>query len=111
MILKIVPTPEFIKSVKKLAKSYKKIHLDLETLNITLLDNPTSGTDLGNSCYKIRLKNSSIPTGKSGGFRVITYYIDTSKVIRLLSMYSKKDQSSISDEEIAEIIQKNRDLN
>ena len=37
-----------------------------------LLSNPTLGTPLGDNLYKIRIPNSSIPTGKSGGFRVIT---------------------------------------
>ena len=83
-MLKIVPTPEFMKQVKKLAKSYKQIGKDLESLKEQLLQNPKIGTELGNKCFKIRLANSSIPTGKSGGFRIITYYIDDKDVIRLL---------------------------
>jgi len=39
-MLKIVPTPEFIKQVKKLAKSYTQISKDLEWLNQQLLQNP-----------------------------------------------------------------------
>jgi mRNA-degrading endonuclease RelE of RelBE toxin-antitoxin system len=73
-MLKIVPTPEFIKQVKKLVKSYKHITNDLESLNQKLLINPKFGTELGNKCFKIRLANSSVPTGKSGGFRIVTYY-------------------------------------
>lgn len=72
-MLKIVPTPEFIKQVKKLAKSYKQIVKDLESLKKQLIKNPKTGTELGNKCFKIRLANSSIPTGKSGGFRIVTY--------------------------------------
>jgi len=107
MNLKIVPTPEFVKLVKKLAKSYRKIHLDLETLKEELLQNPKAGTELGHNCYKIRVANSSIPTGKSGGFRVITYYIDEEGVIRLMFIFSKRDQESITDKELKEIIKRN----
>ena len=107
MNLKIIPTPEFSKSVKKLAKSYKKIFEDLEILKDELLKNPNTGTELGNGCYKIRLANSSIPTGKSGGFRIITYYVDGAGIIRLLLIYSKRDQDNILDKELQEVIKKN----
>ncbi len=107
MILKIVPTPEFSKQAKKLSKNYKLITNDLKELKEELLKNPKTGTELGNNCYKIRLANSSIPTGKSGGFRVITYYIDKNDVIRLLSIYSKTQKDNITDKELQEVIEKN----
>ncbi len=106
-MLKIVPTPEFIKQVKKLAKSYKQISKDLESLKQQLLLNPKDGTKLGNKCFKVRLANSSIPTGKSGGFRVVTYYFDENDVIRLLLIYSKTEKENISDRELEEILKDN----
>jgi mRNA-degrading endonuclease RelE of RelBE toxin-antitoxin system len=106
MNLKIVPTPEFKKLTKKLAKNYKKLPIDLKNFQKELQKNPRLGTYLGNNCYKVRLPNSSIPTGKSGGFRVITYYIDESSIIRLLTIYSKRDQASLSNKEIEELIDK-----
>jgi mRNA-degrading endonuclease RelE of RelBE toxin-antitoxin system len=48
MNLKLIPTPEFSKAVKKLSKNYKKISDDLEVLKEMLLKNPKSGIDLGN---------------------------------------------------------------
>ena len=36
--------------------------------------NPTKGTPIGHSCYKIRLAIKSKGKGKSGRARVITYY-------------------------------------
>ena len=76
MNLKILSLNNFLKEVKKLHKRYKSISKDLKLLKEELKNNPRSGTKLGNNCYKIRLANSSVPTGKSGGFRVIYYYID-----------------------------------
>jgi len=78
----------------------------LEFLRSELHQDAKSGTELGNNCYKIRIPNSSIPTGKSGGFRIITYYTIESDVIRLLLIYSKRDRENITDKEIQEILQK-----
>jgi len=66
--------------------------------------NPTEGRSLGNSCYKIRVSNSSIPTGKSGGFRVITYFVDNENNLYLLSIYSKTEKEAISDSELLDIL-------
>ncbi|MBL1245131.1 MAG: hypothetical protein COA39_012285 [Sulfurimonas sp.] len=106
-MLKIVPTPEFIKQVKKLAKSYKQIVKDLESLKKQLIKNPKTGTELGNKCFKIRLANSSIPTGKSGGFRIVTYYIDDKNIIRLLLIYTKTEKENISDSELRKVLVSN----
>lgn len=107
MTLKIIPTPEFSKVIKILSKDYKKVVNDLEVLKSLLSVNPKSGTSLGDNCYKIRLANTSIPTGKRGGFRVITYFIDDQNTIRLLLIYSKRDQENISDKDLQEVIRRN----
>ncbi len=107
MNLKIIPTPEFDKDVKSLAKKYRLIASDLKELRDTLLANPKSGIELGGFCFKIRLQNSSIGAGKSKGFRVIYYYFDGSEVILLLSIYFKGDMENISENRIKEILKNN----
>ncbi|MBT4123946.1 MAG: type II toxin-antitoxin system RelE/ParE family toxin [Candidatus Pacebacteria bacterium] len=106
-MLKIVPTPEFIKQVKKLAKTYKQVSNDLELLKKQLILNPKTGIELGGKCFKLRLANSSIPTGKSGGFRVVTYYIDDNDTIRLLLIYSKSEKENISNKELEDVLKNN----
>ena len=69
MSYKIIPSEHFEKDVKKLSKKYRSIKKDLVILLQELKQNPFSGTPLGNSCYKIRIPNSSIPTGKRENFR------------------------------------------
>ena len=96
MNYKIVPTPEFIKETKRLAKKYPKLSEDLKTLQKILWENPRTGVPLGNNCYKLRLQNTSIKKGKSGGFRIILFLVDEDNVIRLLAIYSKKRQSNHS---------------
>ncbi len=107
MNLKIIVLDNFAKEVKKLAKRYKQIASDLKELEALLLEDAKSGVHLGGRCYKIRLANSSIPTGKSGGFRVIYYYLDEQNNIYLMSIYAKSDLENISDEKIIEILKDN----
>ena len=107
MKLIIKPLENFKKEAKKLAKKYKKISNDLKKLQEELLNNPKAGIDLGSNCYKIRIPNSSIPTGKSGGFRVIYYYIDQKGIIYLMCIYSKSDLENIEDNKILQLIEDN----
>ena len=104
MNLKILSLNNFLKEVKKLHKRYKSISKDLKLLKEELKNNPRSGTKLGNNCYKIRLANSSVPTGKSGGFRVVYYYVNENNHIFLIHIYSKSDTGNISENKILEIL-------
>ena len=63
------------------------------------------GVSLGFDLYKKRVKNSSIPTGKSGGFRIIIYKIIKDEIV-LISIYSKTHKESLSDEELRDILQR-----
>jgi hypothetical protein len=103
MNLTIVATPEFKKSVKKLFKRDKLISKDLADLEKELQEDTHAGVDLGTGCFKIRLKNSSVPTGKSGGFRVI-YFLRTQEKIYFLEIYSKSDLNSVEDKRLIEIL-------
>jgi hypothetical protein len=106
MNLKIVKLDPFVHNAKRLYKKYKNLPKDLETLLKDLNQNPKAGVDLGNNCYKIRLANSSIPTGKSGGFRVVYYYYNQKEELFLVTMFSKRDMESISDKKILELAKK-----
>jgi len=97
----------FNRDVKRLFKKYKQLPSDLKILKQELFKNPRAGIELGNSCYKIRLANSSIPTGKSGGFRIIYYHIDTNENLYLMSMYSKSELENIDDKIILQILKEN----
>ncbi len=103
MSYKIKTIPQFEKDVKRLKKRFPKIKNDLTTLVNELYENPTIGTCLGDNIYKIRVANSSVPTGKSGGFRVITYYVED-EVLYLVNMYSKSSKENILKEKLKEII-------
>jgi mRNA-degrading endonuclease RelE of RelBE toxin-antitoxin system len=51
----------------------------------------------------VRVKNSNVQKGKSGGYRII-YYLKTQTYIVLLTIYSKSEQSDITANQIKRII-------
>ena len=53
--------------------------------------------------FKVRVKNSDVQKGKSGGYRII-YYLKTEKQILLVTIYSKSDKPDITVDEVREII-------
>ena len=110
MNLNLIKLKTFSKDAKRLYKKYKRLPDDLRTLSKQLSSNPKAGISLGSNCYKIRLANSSIPTGKSGGFRIVYYYYDGEVNLYLMTIFSKRDMENISDDNIVELLKK-YDLN
>lgn len=93
----------FLKEAKKLSKKYKLLKTDLQQAVKEITSNEDLGVYLGCDLYKKRLKNSSIPTGKSGGFRLIIYKQIEEKII-LISIYSKTDRETLTNEELSELV-------
>jgi len=92
--------------IRRLAKRYRNIRLDLQPLIAQLESGELPGNqipDIAYTIFKVRLKNSSIQKGKSGGYRII-YYLKTDDQILLVTMYSKSDQSDITTAEIIDIL-------
>jgi len=98
-------SPRFKREAKRLTKKYASLADEIEALIGELRTNPTMGTPIGHSCYKIRLAIKSKGKGKSGGARVITYYYIQGETVYLLSIYDKTEQDNISEEKIAELLQ------
>ena len=86
-------------------KKYASLTDEMRALVRELRTNPTKGTPIGHSCYKIRLAIQSKGKGKSGGARVITYYYIHGNTVYLLSIYDKAEQENISEEKIVELLQ------
>jgi mRNA-degrading endonuclease RelE of RelBE toxin-antitoxin system len=103
MNFKIETIPRFEKDTKKLKKKFPKIKNDLLELINKLSKNPEIGINLGENIFKVRIPNSSIPTGKSGGFRVITYY-KKDTILYLITIYSKTEQDNILTDKLKKII-------
>ena len=93
----------FLKEAKQLSKKFKLLKTDLKQAVEDIETKNDLGVYLGFNLFKKRVKNSSIPTGKSGGFRVIIYQQIENKIV-LISIYSKTEKENLSDEELSEII-------
>ena len=100
MSFSIILVDSFVKELKRLNKKYPSIKSDLTLLGQQLLDDPKSGTPVGNDCYKIRIAITSKGKGKSGGARVITHVLIQEETIYMLSIYDKSDAETISEEDI-----------
>lgn len=103
MILKILEIRDFKKSVKRLSKKYKKFVDDYQYLIDILESGNHNAAHLGDEFYKIRLKNSSIPQGKSGGFRVVYFFKTKNNEIYLLDIYSKNEIVTTKKEKLVEL--------
>lgn len=93
----------FLKEAKQLSKKFKLLKSDLKQAVDEIETKNDLGIYLGFNLFKKRVKNSSIPTGKSGGFRVIIYQQLEDKIV-LISIYSKTEKENLSDEELSQII-------
>lgn len=110
MNCKIIATPDFKASLKRLGKRHRSLKEDFAAFIVSLRENPLQGVDLGGGVRKIRLAIKSKSKGKSGGARVITLNTVISVAdmeILLLAIYDKSDRESISDKEIRDILKRN----
>jgi mRNA-degrading endonuclease RelE of RelBE toxin-antitoxin system len=93
MSYNIVPTHRFEKELKRLVKKFPSLKNEFAQLIQNLEENPETGTFIGNNCYKIRMAIASKGKGKSGGARVISYFIlKQTRFIFLLCMIKVKNQ-------------------
>ena len=113
MNYEIIFTPQFEKDVKYYLKKkkYTKIIDDIDEIVMELEKGVFVGSEIAdlklpasNSIYKVRAANSSINAGKSHGFRLIYYVVKDDQEIFLLTIYSKKDQETISKSEIIQML-------
>ena len=105
---KIEVIDEFKRSFKRLSKKFRTLNSELNDLITELEENPKFGNSLGAGLYKIRLASESKGGGKSGGFRVITYYveeIDDLEVVYLVTIYDKSEEDSIKKSDLVKIVE------
>jgi hypothetical protein len=109
MSRKIEALRTFKTRFKRLSKKFKTLTSELNELGKEILDNPEQGKPLGAGFYKIRLASKSKGGGKSGGFRIVTYYIEQkgdSETVYLVTIYDKSEESSIDKKELLKILKK-----
>lgn len=98
MNFEVIPTPDFEKSFKALAKRHRFLKQDILDFTESLQNNPFQGDELTPGIRKIRMAIASKGKGKSGGARVITYTVLTIEedgIVYLLDIYDKSDYSTV----------------
>ena len=91
-------TDFFMNQLAELSEKYSKVFNDYEDFKKSF--NHIFSTSLWNDNYKQRVKNSSIPTWKRWGFRIIVKII-WDKIIPFL-IYAKTMKENVTDEEIVD---------
>ncbi|MCG5060257.1 MAG: type II toxin-antitoxin system RelE/ParE family toxin [Limnoraphis sp. WC205] len=101
-------TPEYKRNLKELAKKYRNIRSDTQSVITELqkgnfLGDRLSGFGENYFIYKVRVKNSNLQKGKSAGYRLI-YCVESPNSVLLLTIYSKSEQEDISVQAINSIL-------
>ena len=88
----------FLKQLKPHAKKFRKLPQDLTLVLKNFL--PEQAQMLGQKLYKLRLKASDLPKGKSKSFRVIIYIWQDPEIVVPIAIYFKSDIQNLSAKEI-----------
>lgn len=100
---------DFKRRFKRLARKYRSLDNEVEQLIERLEAQPRQGQSLGGGLYKIRLGSASKGGGKSGGFRVITYYVEATadgEIVYLVTIYDKSEEASIDKADLLAQVQR-----
>ena len=105
-LIQVEAAPTFTKNLRNLAKKYRSVRNDIQPVIAQLERGDLPGDRISGISYdvfKVRVRNSDIQKGKSGGYRLI-YYVKTEDGIILLTIYTKSAQADILANEITGII-------
>ena len=105
-LIQVEAAPTFTKNLRNLAKKYRSVRNDIQPVIAQLERGDLPGDRISGISYdvfKVRVRNSDVQKGKSGGYRLI-YYVKTEDGIILLTIYTKSAQADILAHEITGII-------
>lgn len=102
--LTIRDTETFNKAVKKLKKKFRNIEKDYLAFINDIETDEDLGIYLGDGIYKTRIANSDKNSGKSGGYRLISYLKIIDNELYLMYIYDKSDFENISETAIDKLI-------
>lgn len=94
----IVILPHFHRQLKLYSKKYYNLKDDLIS-TLRKFDKRQS-IPLGGGVYKIRLKSSDLPRGKSNSFRLIILLAETDKLLAPVAIYFKGRKANITKKEL-----------
>ena len=104
--LVIEETETFAKAVKRLQKRFKNIEADCDEFVQSIQTTEHLGTNLGNGIFKVRIANRDKKSGKSAGYRLISYLKLIDNKLYLMYIYDKSDLDTVSEKQIDTLIKK-----
>lgn len=87
----VVETPEYLKASAKAGMTAEEREAVVEYISA----DPEAGVLLSGGLRKVRVPGKG--RGKSGGYRVITYYMDQAEPVFLLTVISKGQQANLTE--------------
>lgn len=90
-LIEVDASPTFNRNLRILVKKYRNIGSDIQPVVNQLKRGELPGDEIpgiGFEVFKVRVRNSDIQKGKSGGYRLI-YYVKTETSIILLTIYTR----------------------
>lgn len=102
MSYEIVLTPSFKRCIRKLIRRFPSVKKDVKNAIEILTENPNLGVLIPRSAgvRKLRVKNSDMQRGKSGGYRSLYFVEEETNNIFMLLIYAKSDREDINLKEI-----------
>ena len=91
LAMKIIETSVFTKRLKVLLSNE-----DYRLLQNEIILNPGKGKIIRGSGWLRKIRWSISGKGKSGGVRIIYYWVKTKEIILMLLIYSKNEQDNLS---------------
>jgi mRNA-degrading endonuclease RelE of RelBE toxin-antitoxin system len=105
-LIRVEAAPTFNRNLRRLAKKYRSIKQDIQPVIQQLEQGDLPGDQIsgvGYPVFKLRVRNSDVQKGASGGYRLI-YYAKLADQIILLTIYTKSEQVDIAANDIRQII-------
>jgi hypothetical protein len=93
----VIALSTFSTAYKRFLKKFPNLKTEFSELEKILTAEPKTGESLGAGLYKIRLASKDKNSGKSGGFRVITYLVtetESETNVYLLKIYDKSEDAT-----------------
>lgn len=112
MSANVIALSHFQRKARRLAKKFRLLDNEIGALVASLKESPRQGNDLGAGLFKIRIASKSKGKGKSGGFRVITYYVEQvgdDEIVYLVTIYDKSEEASIDKADLLAIVHETLD--
>ncbi|WP_439474744.1 type II toxin-antitoxin system RelE/ParE family toxin [Algoriphagus formosus] len=106
MNYEVILTPNFKKYFKRLFKKYPSLKEDLLELVKELEIDYRIGIPLGSNLFKIRVSIKSKNKGKSGGARIIYFFVDKDQEVYLIHIFDKSEFDNLQKEKLLELLKK-----